>query len=312
MDPLDRLLHQRPDLAPFDPERAADFRLWRAAKLADYPTSAEALRVEVADPAALSPAERAALLARLRKTNLAVYCGPASEDPALPRRLAGQLGLTRWDPNYLGDEDGISALTDRAGEAGRYIPYTNRPLQWHTDGYYNPPERRIRAFLLHCVRPAAEGGDNGLLDPELVYLLLREADPEHIRALMRPDVLTIPAGKDADGRPRPAVTGPVFAVDPDGDLTLRYTARRHHVEWRDDGPTRRARAALEAVLGQADGYGFSLRLEAGMGLVCNNVLHNRAGFRDDPAGPPRLLYRARYRDRVAGTGLHERRLPGPN
>lgn len=35
-----------------------------------------------------------------------------------------------------------------------------------------------------------------------------------------------------------------------------------------------------------------------MGLVCNNVLHDRAGFDDDPQAP-RLLYRARYLDRLA-------------
>ena len=34
-----------------------------------------------------------------------------------------------------------------------------------------------------------------------------------------------------------------------------------------------------------------------MGLVCNNVLHDRAGFVDDPK-QPRLLYRARYLDRI--------------
>ena len=37
-----------------------------------------------------------------------------------------------------------------------------------------------------------------------------------------------------------------------------------------------------------------------MGVLCNNVLHERTGFVDDPAAP-RLLYRARYHDRVAGT-----------
>jgi hypothetical protein len=36
-----------------------------------------------------------------------------------------------------------------------------------------------------------------------------------------------------------------------------------------------------------------------MGLVCNNVLHDRAGFVDDPA-QPRLLYRARDLDRIVG------------
>jgi hypothetical protein len=34
------------------------------------------------------------------------------------------------------------------------------------------------------------------------------------------------------------------------------------------------------------------------------VLHNRTGFRDDE-NLSRLLYRARYYDRVANTGLNE-------
>ena len=41
-----------------------------------------------------------------------------------------------------------------------------------------------------------------------------------------------------------------------------------------------------------------VRLQAGMGLVGHNVLHDRSAFVDDPASP-RLLYRARFLDRVA-------------
>jgi phosphomannomutase len=43
---------------------------------------------------------------------------------------------------------------------------------------------------------------------------------------------------------------------------------------------------------------FRLTLQPGMGLVCNNVLHDRSGFIDDPS-LPRLLYRARYTDRIS-------------
>jgi hypothetical protein len=42
-----------------------------------------------------------------------------------------------------------------------------------------------------------------------------------------------------------------------------------------------------------------VRLEPGMGLVGHNVLHERSAFVDDPAAP-RLLYRARFLDRIAG------------
>jgi len=34
-----------------------------------------------------------------------------------------------------------------------------------------------------------------------------------------------------------------------------------------------------------------------MGLLCNNVLHDRSAFSDGP-DQPRLLYRARYLDRI--------------
>jgi hypothetical protein len=53
------------------------------------------------------------------------------------------------------------------------------------------------------------------------------------------------------------------------------------------------------LLASDDSHVFRLTLQPGMGLVCNNVLHDRAGFIDDPL-QPRLLYRARYLDRIAG------------
>ena len=48
-------------------------------------------------------------------------------------------------------------------------------------------------------------------------------------------------------------------------------------------------------------YAYRVSLQAGEGIVCNNVLHNREAFRDEDSGK-RLLWRARYRDRVTGTG----------
>ena len=44
----------------------------------------------------------------------------------------------------------------------------------------------------------------------------------------------------------------------------------------------------------------SFRLEAGMGIVCNNVLHERDAF-SDSAEHRRLVFRARYHDRIAGS-----------
>jgi alpha-ketoglutarate-dependent taurine dioxygenase len=209
------------------------------------------------------------------------------------------------DSNMLADEDAITSLEVMPEKSGRgYIPYSNRRLLWHTDGYYNTPAQRVRAFVLHCVRPAAEGGENALLDPEIAYLQLRDENPGHIQALMAPDAMTIPANDEAGGI-RPAETGPVFSVDPmTGSLHMRYTARTRSIVWKDDASTRAAVQALEALLHGSSPYVFRHRLVAGQGLLCNNVLHNRTAFTDAvDKGMTRLLYRARYYDRIAGTGL---------
>jgi hypothetical protein len=295
---------------PFLPANDPAYRRWRELKLENYPRSADGLRVEIGDPRALSGDELRELVTICAKTNMAIYRSRAGNDPdkEIPRCLGARLGLTRLDSNPLADEDAISSLRVMPEKAGRgYIPYSNRRLLWHTDGYYNPAERRIRAFVLHCVQPAARGGENGLLDPEMVYLHLRDSDPAHVRALMAPDAMTIPANPDEEIGARPAQSGPVFAVDPaDGSLHMRYTARTRSVIWRDDPPTRAAVRALEEILAGGSPFVFHYRLGAGEGLVCNNVLHNRTAFEDNAdSGLVRLLYRARYYDRIAGTSLRD-------
>lgn len=296
------------------------YRAWRDAKLAEAPRRIADLVVDVRDPAALTAAERAALADRCARWNMALYRSARLDaDTNLPRALGRQLGLERLDANWLADDDGISPITVRAGAgpAAGFIPYTNRAIKWHTDGYYQPPGRAIRGMVLHCVRPAATGGANRLLDHELAYIALRDADPAHVRALSAPDAMTIPARTDDDGVARPAQAGPVFAVDAGGALLMRYTARTRSIEWKADAATRAAVAALEALLAGDALPVLRLRMDAGMGLVANNVLHDREAFIDDPARP-RLLYRARYLDRVAlplpqaGEGRGEGAPPRPS
>ena len=84
---------------------------------------------------------------------------------------------------------------------------------------------------------------------------------------------------------------------------MRYTARKRNIEWSGDPLVQEAVKALEQLLDSNMPEIFHGRLEAGMGLVCNNVLHDRSGFSDHAAVPRRLLYRARYYDRVAETGF---------
>ena len=285
---------------------------WRAAKLADYPRSSAELTVEIASIASPSPAETQAVLAALRRANMCLYRSRRhpGEAQAARRELAAfarHFGLSHFEAHRSAAADGIVAL-EVAAQGGRagYIPYTNRPLGWHTDGYYNyqGPERMIRSMLLHCVRSAGEGGENGLLDHEIVYIRLRDENPDYVAALMRPDAMTIPANEEADGKTRAVNTGPVFVVDPNtGELAMRYTARKRNILWRDDAVTQSAVRALERVL-REDPLIMRVRLAPGEGVICSNVLHDRIGFSigaDAESG--RLVYRIRSYDRVREPAL---------
>jgi alpha-ketoglutarate-dependent taurine dioxygenase len=290
---------------PFDPAEHAAYRIWRAAKLDRAPASLEELAVDIADPARLTADERSALVERIGRANMAVYrCRGAAVDRDALRRFGQVLGLQRLDEHLCAEEDGISQLrVSEAAQTGEYIPYTDRPLSWHCDGYYNESERMIRAMLLHCVSDAAEGGENALMDHEMLYIGLRDAGVEYVEALMHPQALTIPANVQDGVEIRPERTGPVFSVDPaTGALHMRYTARGRNIRWRDDRATAEAVALIGRILGAPDAPVFRYRLQPGEGIVCNNVLHNRTGFRDDPdSGRQRLIYRARFLDRVAET-----------
>ncbi len=284
---------------PFDPADTASYLRWRDARLAREPARLQELVVPVQDAQSLAAQERSALLGAIARAGFAVYRTLVrTDDAALPRRVGAQLGLQRLDANWLAGEDGVSRIAvGGAGDgAGGFIPYTDRALGWHTDGYYHPQQRRIRGMVLHCVRPARAGGENRLLDPELAYIALRDRDPRLALALMQPDAMSIPARVDEAGVARPEQAGPVFSVDEDGGLHMRYTARSRSIAWKDDAATAEAVAALRELLESRAAW--RVRLEAGMGLVGRNVLHDRSAFVDDP-GRPRLLLRARFLDRPA-------------
>ncbi len=293
---------------PFLPENVAAFRRWRDAKLARAEESlALGDPVEIRDLSRPGDSERRELARRCALGNAAFYACPNQPDE--PERIRDQLrafaaamGLRIAERHRSAGRGGIVALTVSNAEAQRaYIPYSRRPMNWHTDGYYNAPDDQIRAMVLHCVRPARDGGVNQFLDPEIAYIRLRDANPDYIAALMHPEAMTIPQNTEPDGAVRPASVGPVFSTDPaTGALTMRYTARTRSISWRDDPLTAEAVAFLNSVLNGQEPFIQTVRMEAGQGILCNNSLHNRTGFDPDLAmDSARLLFRIRFHNRVA-------------
>ena len=169
---------------------------------------------------------------------MVIYAGTTGSDPdpEIPLSISRRFGVSGLNHNWLADENGLTSLrVVNDGTRQNYIPYTNRAIKWHTDGYYNAPEKQIHSLLLHCVQNAASGGANALMDHEVAYILLRDRNPDYIRALMAPRAMTIPPRMDEQGVvARKAESGPVFSITPSGDLHMRYTMRARNVIWAAD------------------------------------------------------------------------------
>ncbi len=289
--------------SPFSLNNNAAYLQWREEKLKYKKPALSDLLVRIKDPYRLSIDEKMAIVERCENSNMAIYQlnNPASQDKSLVHVLARQLGMENLDANLRADEDSVSSLEVRAQAGNQYIPYTNKALSWHTDGYYNTLDKQIFGIIMHCVRPSAEGGVNSLLNPENVYITLRDESSAYIEALMHPEAMTIPDNIEAGKVIRAAQSGPVFIIKPvtglkAGRLHMRFSARKRNIIWRETPQTIEAVAMINSILADENNV-LKIALKAGQGIICNNVLHNRSGF-SDSENQKRLMYRARYFEAV--------------
>ena len=283
-----------------DLDDTARYQDWRDGKLSQMPRSIDEYLVPVKDPVRLTAAEYNAIHKLLQRSNMAIFVADPDEarNKTIPINISSQFGMNRLDHNMGADHDGVSELTVRSGQwRGGYIPYTNKPIHWHTDGYYNEDKRKINGMVLYCVQNALRGGENALLDHEIAYIHLRDKNPDFIRAFLHPQAMTIPANIINGKEIRPARSGPVFSINDNGALHMRYTARTRSIIWRDDELTREVTACLSEFLVSDSPYIVRAALDPGMGLICNNILHDRSGF-DEDDNHRRLIYRLRYYDRA--------------
>ena len=266
-------------------------------RLSQYQRAIEDLVVDIVDPYRISNIESTALARRIQKTNMAIYRfrPDYGRDRSAVTALTAQLGLGVPDHNLCADADGLSPIqVHPEGVRQRYIPYTDKKLNWHTDGYYHSSDRIIRTMLLHCAQPALEGGALEAIDHEIIYGLLQERDPRLAEALLQPDAMTIPENGLTGSAYRAQCSGPVFFRE-SGALRMRYTARKHNVTWKEDTLTHEAVAVLEEILSSSGDLIVRRSLKPGEGLICANVPHRRDAFIDSPrVSERRLMYRGRY------------------
>jgi hypothetical protein len=289
-----------PEMNAFPFTSIDQYRKWRQQKLSSRLASRTVHVID--DPSHISPGQIGRIAEQVAQCGFALYRLPADFTASRHWLIAfgERFGLRRLDSNLCSDPDSISTLQDSGDHQRKrgYIPYTNRPLNWHTDGYYNPPEQQIGAFILHCAQDAASGGENGLMDAERVWLQMYDENPAWVEALSHPEAMSIPPNVEAGEEIHGWIRGPVFSLRPSGEgIHMRYTARQRNIRWRDDATTLEALTFLQNLLQSEENGVVWHRLAPGEGVISNNALHCRKGFKNGP-GQERLYYRARYFDSV--------------
>ena len=208
-------------------------------------------------------------------------------------QLNARLGLKHSDQGVLSGSDGLSRLED-VQDSGqrRFLPYSNKMMNWHTDGYYNPPDEPVRTFTLHCLSPASSGGTLSLLDPYRLLISVTENAPELIKLLAAAKAMTLPSNKDEFGHSRPDRHVPVLFNYPDHTPGLRFTMRSRNIHWHSAATAEAMQRLAEMIEALSDAQ-THIRLQRGEGIITRNVLHKRESFTDDK-DCKRLMLRGRY------------------
>jgi len=305
LDQMNSSLNSCDENSPFQLENESAYQAWRARKLDERRDLTATKVFQLNRQGQFAPSMLEALQRQVSAFNFVIFecadeasCGEfeSAEFLALNR----QFGLQELDRNLGADEDSVTALqvVEASDRRAQYIPYTNRAMNWHTDGYYNPSGRRIGAFALYCVHQAGRGGGNYLFDHEMMYMLIRDQSPDLLQALTCDDLMRIPANVQDNRVIRAEETGPVFSLQPIScALNMRYTSRPHNIVWKSDKRSERALNLVREIL-MAGSAMTEIRMQRGQGMVCNNILHGRQAFHDAPGEPSRLIYRARYYDGI--------------
>ena len=283
--------------SPFILENHTEYKEWRDLKLLNYPVQKNKLIFKfdknIVDEKVLN-----LFKSTINDYNFVIYEFGSEVLDAELLNFCSALGLTNSVSNLFSDEDNISNITNQEEEKqtsrGEYIPYTNKQLNWHTDGYYYPINSAIKSFLLHCVYPAKEGGENLLIDHEIIYIHIRDHNPDFIDVLMQNNIMEIPNNKNL--KESKNISGPVFYVDEKKFLNMRFTSRQKNIIWKKNDIIKKIKKFMYEFINEDEKYLFKLQLKKNQGYIANNVLHKRENYID--GDKKRLLKRLRFSNRL--------------
>ena len=270
--------------------KSAEFLRWAEEKEKNTPHNIDEILVNIHDINNVKISEIAKIKETINKCNSCIYSSKiALKANTNLLNFVELLGMRTYDCNNIESSE-ISTITPLENNKINYIPYTDKSLNWHTDGYYD--KKSIFSWLLHCIEPATHGGENYLLDHELA---LREYVLRHddVNNLMAEDTLTIPESKDTS---RPEISTYIFSFKNQyKKLHMRFSMRKDNI-----GASPKSSAAViklsEIIENDCAKYSLTYKLQKNEGIITNNILHGRKAFKDDKV--KRKLLRIRSYERL--------------
>ena len=270
--------------------KSAEFLRWAEEKERNIPHNIDGIIVNIHDINNVKISEIAKIKETINKCNSCIYSSkiPLKSNTNL-LKFVESIGMKTYDRNNI-ESNEISTITPLENNKINYIPYTDKSLNWHTDGYYD--KKSIFSWLLHCVHPATHGGENYLLDHELALreYVLRYDD---INNLMSEDALTIPESKDTS---RSEISTYIFSIKNQyKKLHMRFSMRKDNI-----GTSPKAGDAViklkQTIENDCAKYSLTYKLQKNEGIITNNILHGRKAFKDDKV--KRKLLRIRSYERL--------------
>ena len=270
--------------------KSSEFLKWAAQKENNIPKNINEISVEIKDINRATKNEISKIRSTLDKFNSCLYRSNRDlESNSCLLDFAKAVGMKTFDCNNI-EANEISTISSIKNEKIQYIPYTNKALNWHTDGYYD--KKPLFSWLLHCINPADDGGENYLLDHELAmreYVL----SYDDIEVLMNKRAITIP---ESQGSNRSEISTYIFSFDNDYEkLHMRFSMRKENIKMSDNTLT--AMSKLTNVIeNNCSKYSITYKLSKNEGILSNNILHGRNSFKDDKV--QRKLLRIRSYERL--------------
>ena len=271
--------------------KSEDFIEWAAKKDLDIPSNINDLKVSISDINHVSKTEISQIKQKLTKFNCCIYAsGTDLDDNSKIMRFAQSLGMRTFDSHNI-DDSAISTISANKDENNmRYIPYTNKGLNWHTDGYYD--SKPIFSWLLHCIEPALSGGENFLLDHELAIreYILKYDD---IIYLTNNETFSIPTDEVA----KREITSN-YVCDMNNEykkLHMNFSMRKENIIVNKDSESAMSKL-IKIIKEDCKKYHLTYKLSKSEGIVSNNILHGRNAFKDGQV--MRKILRIRSHERL--------------